>query len=197
MPCKVGFFFFFWGLSIKACQRRTHRCQGAWLTQWDCKLELHGMQQFKRTQMTSAVLGNRELSSCLVFRAAVLLAIVSRRRSRWLRKAARQRERESEAKRRFLPTDPTASNLPLFSSEAALALSWEGLTDSSLCANLLCDSYHTTETSVLCSSSPSYSEEWKYIFPQPHIDTSLPLPARLEEKWKSSKWNTQRERQSD
>lgn len=77
---KLDFFFFFWGLSIKACQRRTHRCQGAWLTQWDCKLDLHGMQQFKGTKMTSAVLGNRELSSCLVFRAAVLLAIVSRRR---------------------------------------------------------------------------------------------------------------------
>lgn len=44
-------------------------------------------------------------------------------------------------------------------------LSWESLTDSSLYASLLCDSYHTTEASVLCSSSPSYSEGWKYIFP--------------------------------
>lgn len=64
-------------------------------------------------------------------------------------------------------------------------LSWESLTDSSLYASLLCDSYHTTEASVPCSSSPSYSEGGKYIFPLLHTDKSSSLPICLEEKWKS------------
>lgn len=59
-------------------------------------------------------------------------------------------------------------------------LSWENLTDSSLYASLLCDSYHTTEVSALCSSSLSYSEGWKYIFPTRQTDTSLSLPTCLE-----------------
>lgn len=46
-----------------------------------------------------------------------------------------------------------------------LWFSGESLTDSFLYASLLCDSYHTTESSVLCCSSSFYSEGWKYIFP--------------------------------
>lgn len=45
-----------------------------------------------------------------------------------------------------------------------LRLSWESLTDSSLYASLLYDSYHTTEALVLCSSSPSYSRGKKNTF---------------------------------
>ena len=90
----------------KACQQRTGRSQGACLTQWDCKLEPHRMQQFKGTQMTSAVIWNRELSSHSVFRATIPSAIVSSRRGEWLRGAERQREGESEAKRGSLPIDP-------------------------------------------------------------------------------------------
>lgn len=36
-------------LMHKASQQQTHRSQGACSTQWDCKLELHRMQQFKGT----------------------------------------------------------------------------------------------------------------------------------------------------
>lgn len=50
----------FYKLVHKACQQQTRRSPGACLTQWDCKLELRRMQQFKGTQMTSAVLGNGE-----------------------------------------------------------------------------------------------------------------------------------------
>lgn len=90
----------------KACQQRTRRSQGSCLTQWDCKLELHRMQQFKGTQMTSAVLGNRELSSRSVFHTTILFAIVSSQRGEWLRGAERQRERKSKGERESLPIDP-------------------------------------------------------------------------------------------
>lgn len=86
-------------------------------------------------------------------------AIVSSRRGEWLREAGRQRERQS------LPTDPGCFEPAFVFFRRSHRLSWESLTDSSLYASLLCDSYHTTEASVLGSSSPSYSEGWKYIFP--------------------------------
>ena len=51
---------FFSKLVLKACQQLRCRSRGVCLTQWDFKLEPRRMQQFKGTQMTSAVLGNRE-----------------------------------------------------------------------------------------------------------------------------------------
>lgn len=75
--------------------------QDVYLTQWDYELEFNRMQQLNGTQMTSAVLGNRELSSCLVFWPTIPLIIVSSQRGEWLREAQRQRECMSEAKREF------------------------------------------------------------------------------------------------
>ncbi len=96
----------------------------------------------------------------------ILFAIVSSQRGEWLKEAERQGERGSEAKKeREFANRPRLPRTCLCFLQKQPRLSWESLTDSSLCASLLCDSYHTTEASVLCSSSPSYSEGWKYIFP--------------------------------
>lgn len=102
MSRKFGCFF---KLVHKACQQWTQSSQGTCLTQWDCKLEPHRMQQFKGTQMTSAVLGNRELSSRLVFRTMIPFAMVSSHCGEWPREAERKREWESEEKGEFA-TDP-------------------------------------------------------------------------------------------
>lgn len=150
-------------LMHKACQQQTHWIQGACLTQWDCKLELHRMQQFKGTQMTSAVLGNRELSSCSLFCTMIPFAIVLVSVVNDWEKQRDKRTGEQGWERQFVHKPQLPRTCLCFHPKQP-QLSWESLTDSSLHASLLCDSYHTTEASVLCSSSPSYSEEWKYIF---------------------------------
>ncbi len=95
----------------------------------------------------------------------IRFAIVSSQCGEWLKEAERRGERGSEAKEESLPIDPGCLEPAFVFFRSSHGSPGESLTDSSLCASLLCDSYHTTEASVLCSSSPSYSEGWKYIFP--------------------------------
>lgn len=126
------------------------------------------MQPFTGTQMTSAVLGDRELCSCLLFWPSVVLLIVSNQHGECLKAAQRQREWLREAKRggeREFAHGPGCLDQFFCFHQRQPRLSWETLTDSSLYASLLCDSYHTTETSALCSSAPSYSQGRKCIFP--------------------------------
>lgn len=77
----------------------------------------------------------------------------------------RHKETGSQSGERQFAQRPCLLQTCLCFLQKLLWLSGESLTDSSLYASLLCDSYHTTESSVLRCSSPFYSEGRKYIFP--------------------------------
>lgn len=81
------------------------------------------------------------------------------------RELQRHKETGSQRGERQFAQRPCLPQTCLCFLQKPLWLSGESLTDSSLYASLLCDSYHTTESSVLRCSSPFYSEGWKYIFP--------------------------------
>lgn len=124
------------------------------------------VQQFKAWHLLYSETGNYPPARYSAPRSSLPLFLVSvvndweEQRDKENGRAMGKREREREfAHRPWLP--PTC----LCFHQKQPWLSWESLTDSSLYASLLCDSYHTTEASLLCSSSPSYSEGWKYKFP--------------------------------
>ena len=91
---------------------------------------------------------------------------------------AKQRER-------VCPQTPAASNLPLFSSEAALALLGEFDGQLSVCQSIMRFLSHNRSLGAVLLISLLF-RGMKIHIPPLHTDMSLSLPICLEEKWKSS-----------
>lgn len=106
-----------------------------------------------------------------------------------LRGAETQRDLELEQCETICPETLSASNLPLFSSEAAPALQGEFDGQLSVCQSIMWFLSHNRILSAPLLISLLF-RGMKIHIPPSHTDMSLSLPARLEEKWISSKWNT-------
>lgn len=171
-----------------ACQQQTRHKPG-------CMFDTMGLQV--RAAQDATVQRNTNDICCTWKRGIILpLGIPHRDLRRHCFSTVRRTRREepghkedggTEAARQqsFLPMDPVCfkkKTFLCFLQRLQRRLSWESLTDSSLYASLLCDSYHTTESSALASSSPFLFRGMKIHIPPLHTDTSLSLPARLEEK---------------
>lgn len=113
-----------------------------------------------------------------------------------LRLAEAQRDREPEQWETVCPETLPASNLPLFSSEAALALRGEFDGQLSVCQSIMWFLSHNRILSAPLLISLLFRGMKIYI-PPLQTDTRFSPPARLEEKWISSKWNTHKGRQSN
>lgn len=148
------------------------------------------MQQFKGTQITSAVIGNREQSSHF-FRTTAPAAIVSSCRGAQLRSGETKRTGEQGEKREFAQRRRLPANLPLFSPDAVATLLGEFDWQLSVCQSIIWFISHKRRLGALLLISLSF-RGMKIHSPPSRADTSLSLPTRPEDKWKSSKWNTQK-----
>lgn len=110
-------------------------------------------------------------------------------RTERLRVAETQRDLELEQRETVCPETLSASNLPLFSSEAAPPLQGEFDGQLSVCQSIMWFLSHNRILSAPLLISLLF-RRMKIHIPPSHKDMSLSLPARLEEKWISFKWNT-------
>lgn len=180
--CRVNLFFFLFLEPVHgACQQQTRHKPG-------CMFDTMGLQV--RAAQDATVQRNTNDICCTWKRGIILPLGIPRRdprrhcfsSSRDTKRTAMPRQRGSGVFRPWTPSASKKTPCLCFLQRRRRRLSWESLTDSSLYASLLCDSYHTTESSALASSSPFLFRGMKIHIPPLHTDTSLSLPARLEEK---------------